>query len=47
MFLDVPSDLLAEGQVLGHGAADDHVERFHVRRHGCREDKQEVMSLGG
>lgn len=34
MFLDVPADLLAEGQVLSHGTADDDVESLDVRRHG-------------
>lgn len=39
MFLDVSSDLLAEGQVLRHGSADDRVEGSDERRHGCRREE--------
>lgn len=31
MFLDVAPDLLAEGEVLRHGAADDLIIGLHVR----------------
>lgn len=42
MFLDITPDLLAEGDVLGQGTADDLVKGPDVRRHGCREEKHKA-----
>lgn len=40
MFLDVTPDLLAQGDVLGHGSLDDLIEGLHIYRHGSRGEKQ-------
>ncbi len=45
MFLDITPDLLAESDVLGHGAADDLVKGFDVRRHGYREEKHKTKDF--
>lgn len=40
MFLDITPDLLAEGEVLGHGTADDLIEGLDIHRPSYRAEKQ-------
>lgn len=40
MFLDIPPDLLAEGEVLGHEIADDLIEGLHILGHSYKAEKK-------
>lgn len=39
MLLDIPPDLLAEGEVLSHEIADDLIEGLHILGHSCKAEK--------
>lgn len=45
MFLDVTPDLLAQGDVLGHGSLDDLIKGLDIHGHSSRGDKNKASTF--